>query len=46
MGIQDAQKAMAALLADIEPDEARRKVLARDEGLRLLAAVPRNVTPP
>ncbi|RRS03769.1 hypothetical protein EIP75_14400 [Aquabacterium soli] len=46
MGIQDAQKAMAALLADIEPDEARRKALARDEGLRLLAAVPRNVTAP
>ena len=46
MGLQDAQKAMTALLADVEPDEERRKVLAKDEGLRLLAAVPRNVTPP
>lgn len=45
MGIQDAQKAMTALLTDVEPDEERRKVLAKDEGLRLLAAVPRNVTP-
>lgn len=46
MGIQDAQRAMTALLADIEPDEDRRKVLAKDEGLRLLAAVPRDLSPP
>ena len=46
LGIEDAHKAMTALLSDIEPDEERRRVRAKEEGLRLLAAVPRNVTPP